>query len=245
MPPLPPPRRTRANKSAGQKPSQKAPPVALAPRSRAQKLEIANDTLGRLTLLYPDAEIELDSSNPYELICATILSAQCTDERVNKVTPALFRRYPDPAALADAMPAELEDIIHSTGFYRAKAKNLIGMAQALVANHNGTVPADMDALTALPGVGRKTANVVLGNAFGINTGFVVDTHVQRVTRRLGLTREPDPVAIERELMALFPSDSWTLLSHLLIWHGRRTCFARKPDCQGCVLNDICPSAFLF
>ena len=160
------------------------------------------------------------------------------------VTPALFARYPDPATLADAVLEEVETIIRSTGFFRAKAKSLVGMARALVATHRGDVPRTLDELVTLPGVGRKTANVILGNAFAINEGIVVDTHVQRLARRFGLTREPDAVGIEQALMPLFPRESWTLLSHLLIWHGRRICDAKKPQCQACVLEDICPSSLL-
>ena len=229
-------------RSTGQKPSQKAPPVARAPRTKGARLAIASVVLERLSRLYPDAHCELDFRNAFELLGATILSAQCTDARVNMVTPVLFARYPDPASLAAADPADVEEIVRSTGFFRAKTKSLIGMARALVERHDGGVPPALDALVTLPGVGRKTANVILGNAFDINEGIVVDTHVQRLSRRLGLTRLPDPVGIERELMPLFPRDRWALLSHLLIWHGRRVCFARKPDCPGCVLNDVCPSA---
>lgn len=229
-------------RSTGQKPSQKAPPVARAPRTKSARQAIAAVTLERLAALYPDAHCELDFRNAFELLGATILSAQCTDARVNTVTPVLFARYPDPASLAAAEPADVEEIVRSTGFFRAKTKSLIGMARALVERHAGSVPPVLDALVTLPGVGRKTANVILGNAFDLNEGIVVDTHVQRLSRRLGLTRLPDPVGIERELMPLFPRERWALLSHLLIWHGRRVCFARKPDCPGCVLNDVCPSA---
>ena len=196
----------------------------------------------RLTALFPDAHCELDYTTPFELLAATILSAQCTDKRVNMTTPALFARYPNAAALAVAQQADVEAIVKSTGFFRAKAKNLIAMAGDLVDHHGGEVPADMDALTRLAGVGRKTANVVLGNAFNINTGVVVDTHVGRLSNRLGLTRETDAVKVEQALMPLFPRDTWTMLSHLLIWHGRRTCDAKKPRCGVCALADICPSA---
>jgi endonuclease III len=191
---------------------------------------------------YPDATCELDHRNALELAVATILSAQCTDKRVNMVTPALFARYPDAAALAGADQAGVEALIKSTGFFRNKAKSIIGMAKALVAHHGGEVPRTMEELVVLPGIGRKTANVILGNAFGLNEGVVVDTHVARLSGRLGLTRETDPVKIERALMQLFPRESWTLLSHLLIWHGRRVCDARKPRCADCVLRRICPSA---
>ena len=174
-----------------------------------------------------------------------MLSAQCTDKRVNIVTPELFRRWPDPASLAEAPVGEIEDVIRSTGFFRSKAKSLSGLAKALLERHSGVLPESMDELVVLPGIGRKTANVVLGNAFGINEGIVVDTHVARLSARLGFTRDTDAVKIERALVPLFPRDSWTLLSHLLIWHGRRICVARKPRCADCVLNDICPSAFTF
>ena len=200
--------------------------------------------LARLKEAYPDAHCELDFINPFQLICATILSAQCTDVRVNMVTPALFRKYPDAEALAQARQEELEEIIRSTGFFRNKAKSLIGMAQAVVAEHGGEIPSSMDALVKLPGVGRKTANVVLGNAFAINEGVVVDTHVARVSGRLGLTTHTDPVKIEQDLMRLAPREDWTLLSHMLIFHGRRVCIARKPRCRECVLAPLCPSAEL-
>lgn len=234
----------RTVKTTGQKPSQRAPLVARSPRTKAERQHIATVVLERLSIEYPDAHCELDFQTPFELVVATILSAQCTDVRVNMVTPALFRRYPNAAALSEAAPADVEDIIRSTGFYRAKTRSLIAMAEALVANHGGAVPRTLPELVKLGGVGRKTANVVLGNAFNINEGIVVDTHVQRLSRRLGLTREADAVAIERALMPLFPRESWTVLSHLLIWHGRRVCLARKPRCGRCVLNDVCPSAEL-
>jgi endonuclease-3 len=198
----------------------------------------------RLLALYPDAHCELDYRSPYELAVATILSAQCTDKRVNMVTPELFRRWPNAEALAQAPREAIEQVIQSTGFYRNKAKSLSGFAAQVVEQYGGEVPADMDALVALPGIGRKTANVVLGNAFGINEGVVVDTHVQRLARRFGLTKARDPVKVERALVPLFPRESWTLLSHLMIWHGRRTCDARKPKCNACALADICPSADL-
>jgi len=190
----------------------------------------------------PDPRCALDYASPYELICSVILSAQCTDKRVNLVTPALFARYPDVEALARATQADVEELVRTTGFFRNKAKNLIGMAQALVANHGGEVPNTMEELHALPGVGRKTANVVLGNAFGINVGVTVDTHVARLSQRLRLTPHDDPVKIERDLMPLFPQADWALLSHLLIFHGRQVCIARRPRCDACVLADLCPSA---
>lgn len=234
----------RSSIKLGQKLSQKAPLVAKSPRTKAAKQVLAQITLERLSAEYPDAHCELDHSNAFELLCATILSAQCTDVRVNMVTPSLFTRYPDAAALADAKLEDVEEIVRSTGFFRAKAKNLVAMAMSLVRDWRGDVPHTIPQLTALAGVGRKTANVILGNAFNINDGIVVDTHVQRLSRRLGLTREPDPIGIEQELMPLFPRASWALLSHLLIWHGRRRCFARSPDCPACLLRDVCPSAEL-
>lgn len=196
----------------------------------------------RLRQAYPDAHCELDHTGPYQLLVATILSAQCTDKRVNLVTPALFERYPDAESLAVADPRELEGMIKPTGFFRNKAKSLLGMAGGLLDRFGGSVPPRMDDLVTLPGVGRKTANVILGTAFDIPVGVVVDTHVGRVSRRLGLTRHSDPVKVETVLMKLFPRKNWTLLSHLLIFHGRRVCVARRPRCAECVLNDICPSS---
>lgn len=202
----------------------------------------AADIHRRLLALYPDAHCELDYRNPYELAVATILSAQCTDKRVNLVTPELFRRWPNADALSQAPREEIEQVIQSTGFFRNKAKSLSGFATLLADKHGGDVPAVMEELIALPGIGRKTANVVLGNAFGINEGVVVDTHVQRLSIRFGLTRETDAVKVERALVPLFPRESWTMLSHLMIWHGRRICVARRPKCGICPLADICPSA---
>lgn len=235
--------RTRKTaKTVGQKPSQRAAPVARSPRTKAEKQALAAVVLERLEAEYPDAHCELDHRNAFELLCATILSAQCTDARVNMVTPALFAAYPTAEALSEAPLEHVEELVRTTGFFRAKAKSLVGMAQRLVALHSGEVPRTIAELVPLPGVGRKTANVILGNAFDINEGIVVDTHVQRLVRRFGLTREPDPIAIERALMPLFPRESWAQLSHLLIWHGRRVCLARKPSCEGCVLSDVCASA---
>jgi len=191
---------------------------------------------------YPDARTELDWSNPLELLVATILSAQTTDVQVNRVTENLFTKYHKAEDFAGAAPGALEEDIRPTGFYRNKARSLRGMASALVEEHGGEVPRTMPELVALPGVGRKTANVVLGNAFGANEGVVVDTHVRRVSNRLGLTESQDPVKIEQDLMKVVPEEERTVFSHLLILHGRRTCKARKPDCPNCVLNDICPSA---
>lgn len=198
--------------------------------------------IARLRAAHPDAACALEHQDPFQLLVATILSAQCTDARVNMVTPVLFARYPDAAALARADQADVEDIIRSTGFFRNKARSLIGMAQAVMAEHGGEIPRTMDQLRVLPGVGRKTANVVLGNAFGINEGITVDTHVARLSRLLALTKHDDPVKIEPDLMTLFPRADWALLSHLLIFHGRQVCIARRPRCGECVLADLCPSA---
>jgi endonuclease III len=195
--------------------------------------------------LYPDARCALNYRNAYELLCATILSAQCTDARVNMVTPSLFERYPTPFELARANPSDVEEIIKPTGFFRNKTRSLIGMAQALVADHGGEVPRTMEELRTLPGVGRKTANVILGNAYNINEGVTVDTHVTRLSRLLGLSRESDPAKIENDLMKLFPAADWGMLSHLLIFHGRQVCIARRPRCEECPLAEICPSAFRF
>jgi endonuclease-3 len=210
--------------------------------SKAARAERATLILRRLKAEYPDARCALDHKDAYQLLVATILSAQCTDARVNQVTPAFFARYPSPELLSRADPPEVEDLIRSTGFFRNKTRSLIGMAQALVADHRGEVPNTMEELRVLPGVGRKTANVVLGNAFGINEGVTVDTHVTRLSRLLGLTRQDDPVKIEPDLMALFPREDWGILSHLLIFHGRQVCIARRPRCPDCVLADLCPSA---
>ncbi len=204
----------------------------------------APEVVARLKTEYPDARTELHWKNPLELLVATMLSAQTTDVQVNRVTQTLFAKYTEAEDYADAVPEELEEDIRATGFYRNKARSLRGMASALVEEHGGEVPRTMRELVALPGVGRKTANVVLGNAFGVDEGIVVDTHVRRVSGRLGLTRNQDPVKIEQDLMQILPEEAWTVFSHLLILHGRKTCKARKPDCPNCTLNDICPSAEL-
>lgn len=223
------PKKTNKTKK---KPSKRfAPPETRAP-----------EIFDRLSAEYPDAKCALDHRNPYELIVATILSAQCTDKRVNLVTPALFVKYPNAATLSEADPEALEGLIKSTGFFRNKTKSLLGMSSAVMEKHRGDVPRTMDALVKLPGVGRKTANVVLGNAFGIDEGVVVDTHVSRLSNRLALSRESDPVKIEQDLMTLFPRDRWTMLSHLLISHGREICDARRPECERCVVNHLCPSS---
>ena len=192
-----------------------------------------------LARLYPDAHCALDHQNPLQLLIATILSAQCTDVRVNLVTPALFARYPDAQAFADADLRELETAIQSTGFFRNKARNIQACCRILVDSFDGQVPATMEELVPLPGVGRKTANVILGNAFGV-PGITVDTHVRRLAKRMGLTKHDDPVKIERDLMELVPAKDWTMFSHRMIFHGRRVCFARKPDCAGCLLAKDCP-----
>ncbi len=192
-----------------------------------------------LEKLYPDAHCALEHQSPLQLLIATILSAQCTDVRVNMVTPALFARYKTAADFAAAKPAALERMIASTGFFRNKARNIIACCQAIVADHHGDVPKTLEELVLLPGVGRKTANVVLGNAFGV-PGITVDTHVGRLSRRMGLTVQDDPVKVEADLMAVIPKDEWTMYSHRMIFHGRQVCFARKPNCAGCALNSFCP-----
>jgi endonuclease III len=213
---------------------------AMARESKQAKLNRTKRIIEGLKATYPDAHCELHHSNPLELLIATILSAQCTDKRVNLVTPQLFKRYPSAAAYASAPAAELEEAIKTTGFFRNKTKSIKAACQALVQKHGGQVPRTMEELRELGGVGRKTANVVLGNAFNVNCGVVVDTHVARLSMRLGLTTEEAPEKIEQVLMQLVPQDQWTLFSHLLIWHGRRRCYARNPDCPNCEINDLCP-----
>ena len=203
--------------------------------------ERARAVVALLARHYPDARCSLDHRNGFELLVATILSAQCTDARVNLVTPALFTKYTTAAALARADRAELESLIRSTGFYHNKANSLLGMAKGLVERHGGEVPKTMEALVELPGVARKTANVVLGSAYGIAEGIVVDTHVIRLSGRLGLTKEEDPVKIERDLTAVVPRASWIAFAHQLVWHGRKVCAARKPKCGECPLAKVCPS----
>ena len=210
--------------------------------SKAKLKTRALEILARLKREYPDAHCELDFETPLQLLIATILSAQCTDKRVNMVTPQLFKTFPDAESLSSANPDDLELMIQSTGFFRNKTKSLLGMSAALVERHSGNVPSTMEELVNLPGVGRKTANVVLGNAFNKNIGVVVDTHVGRLSIRLALTKETDPVKVEQELMKLMPQEDWTLISHLLIFHGRRVCIARLPRCESCVLRDVCPSS---
>lgn len=208
-------------------------PLALTRRARKMGRILADE--------YPEAHCELDFANPLQLTVATVLSAQCTDKRVNMVTPALFARYPTAKDYAEADPTELESYIRSTGFYRAKARNIIGLGQGLVERFGGEVPHTLDELVTLPGVGRKTANVVLGNAFDV-PGLTVDTHFGRLVRRFGWTAETDPVKVEFAIAELFPRRDWTSLSHRLIWHGRRICHARKPECGICPLARLCPSA---
>jgi endonuclease-3 len=233
-----------ARAGAGRSPAARRPRPAVVrdvPRRRFRPPdpERVEALLGLLAQAYPDATTALHHQNALQLLIATILSAQCTDERVNQVTPALFARYPDAAAFAHASRAELEEMVRSTGFYRNKAKSIQTCCADLVARHGGEVPRTLEELTALPGVGRKTANVVLGNAFGI-PGIVVDTHVARLSKRLGLTREGDPVKIEFALMPIVPREHWSVFSHWLILHGRRVCVARKPRCSICPLASHCP-----
>lgn len=212
-----------------------APESDLARTRRARRIDRA------LAERYPDAHCELDFRNPFELLVATVLSAQTTDVRVNQTTPVLFARYPDAAALAAASPDELEEILRPTGFFRAKARSVTGLSRALVEEHGGQVPGRLEDLVKLPGVGRKTANVVLGNAFGV-PGITTDTHVMRLSARLGLTTSDDPLVVEKDLCHLLPRKDWTMASHRLIFHGRRTCFARRPACGACPITALCPSA---
>jgi endonuclease-3 len=217
-------------------------PPKRRPTASQQALRVTQ-ILDELDRLYPDAHCELVHwQTPLQLLVAVILSAQCTDERVNQVTPALFARFPDAAAFAAADPTELEALIHSTGFYRNKAKHIREACKKIVEKHGGQVPRTMAELIALPGVARKTANVVLGTAFGIPSGVVVDTHIGRLAGRLGMTRASDPKKIEEDLMALWPQERWILAGHRLIWHGRRVCNARKPRCAECTLVPLCPAA---
>lgn len=196
--------------------------------------------LARLKKRYPEPETMLDHRNPWELLVATVLAAQCTDARVNTITPELFRRWPDPAALARAPQEELEDVIHAAGFYHSKAKNLIGAAKRVVEAYGGEVPHTLEELVTLPGVARKTANVVLWGGFGINEGLAVDTHVKRLSFRLGLTKNTEPVKIEQDLIKIFPREEWGDVNHRLVWFGRDVCDARRPACSECELYDLCP-----
>lgn len=211
------------------------PAMKPTPELRTRARKIARE----LASLYPDAHCALHYQNPLQLLIATILSAQCTDVRVNLVTPALFQRYPDAAAFAAADPSELERLIQSTGFFRNKARNIIGCCKKIVEDHGGEVPGTMEELVPLPGIGRKTANVILGNAFDV-PGITVDTHVGRLSRRLGLTVQEDPVKVELDLQELIPEQEWTMVSHRLIFHGRQICHARRPNCEGCTLARLCP-----
>jgi endonuclease-3 len=238
----------RAAKKSGKKPTNRTRAIVVAPVTRKRRMppatERAPEIYARLQKQYPDAECALDHRNPFELTVATILSAQCTDVQVNKVTPPLFARYPDARSMADADPEVLQEMIKSTGFFRNKTKSLLGMSAAVAEKHGGRIPDTMDELVKLPGVGRKTAHVVLGVAFGKDEGVVVDTHVTRLSNRLALTRETDPVKIEQDLMRLFPRGQWGMLSHLLISHGREVCIARRPLCERCAVNTLCPSSLV-
>ena len=205
-----------------------------------EKTNRAMTVLARLKKRYPEPETMLDHRNPWELLVATVLAAQCTDARVNTITPELFRRWPDPAALARAPQEELEDVIHAAGFYHSKAKNLIGAAKRVVEAYGGEVPHTLEELVTLPGVARKTANVVLWGGFGINEGLAVDTHVKRLSFRLGLTKNTEPVKIEQDLIKIFPREEWGDVNHRLVWFGRDVCDARRPACSECELYDLCP-----
>ena len=231
-------RNTRPQK--GQTSGLARPTAAVRRESASARSSRAKTLVQRLREAYPDAHCSLDFASPFQLVIATILSAQCTDKRVNMVTPELFRRWPDAAALAGAKQRDLEAVIRSTGFFRAKAKSLLGCARALMDRHGGEVPRTIEELVRLPGVGRKTANVVLGTAFGIASGVVVDTHVGRISRRLGLTRAADAVRAERDLVRVVPRENWIEFSHWLIEHGRGVCSARRPVCDDCSLLDLCP-----
>ncbi|MCF4005744.1 endonuclease III [Corynebacterium uropygiale] len=218
----------------GTHPARRGTESALARTRRARRI---NRTLARA---YPDAHCELTFRSPFELLVATVLSAQCTDVRVNQVTPALFRRFPGPAEMAQAPQVEVEELIRSTGFYRAKARNIIALSERIVGEHGGEVPRDLDSLVALPGVGRKTAHVVRGNAFGV-PGLTVDTHFGRLSRRLGLSSEEDPLRIEKDIAQLIEKSEWTMFSHRMIFHGRRVCHSRRAACGACFLAADCPS----
>jgi endonuclease-3 len=212
----------------------------MARETREAKAARVKQIIAGLKKAYPNAHCELNHTNPLELLIATILSAQCTDKRVNVVTPGLFKKYPNAAAYAKAQPAELEHEIKTTGFFRNKAKSIKSCCQALVERHGGDVPRTMEELIMLGGVGRKTANVVLGNAFNVNTGIVVDTHVARLSQRLDLTKETSAEKIEQDLIKLVPQEQWAMFSHWLIWHGRQRCYARGPDCPTCEIHALCP-----
>jgi endonuclease-3 len=219
----------------------KAPPKK-KPRGK-RPLAPPVETLARLKTIHPEAHCELVHENAYQLLVATVLSAQTTDVLVNKATPKIFAKYPDARALAAAEPIDLEPFVSTLGFFRMKAKSIVGLARKLVEHHDGEVPRSMDALVKLPGVGRKTANVVLGVMWNAGDGVVVDTHVSRVAQRLGWTRNTEPPEIEKDLSKALPREEWDIASHVLIFHGRRICFAQRPNCEGCGVNDVCPSAF--
>jgi endonuclease-3 len=231
--------RSSAASKVGKRSAGKSPAGKVDKRDSARIAAIVDG----LQSLYPDAHCELDFATPFQLLIATILSAQTTDVRVNMVTPTLFAKYGTPDKLAAADARDVEKIIMSTGFYRNKTKSILGAARVIMEDFDGKVPQTMDELLTLPGVARKTANVVLGSAFGMNEGFVVDTHIMRLSQRLGLTKQTEPPKIEQDLIATLPRDKWTKLGHQLIWHGRRVCFARKPNCGECALAPHCPSAF--
>jgi len=221
------------------------PPKARAPsgRFRLQKPEEIRATWAGLRAMHPDAHCELDYGTPFQLLCATVLSAQTTDVAVNKATPALFARFPDAPSMADASLAEVQKLVGTLGFFRQKARSLVGLSKVIVEQHGGVVPRTLEELVKLPGVGRKTANVVLGVAFHAPEGVVVDTHVQRISQRLGWTKAREPSRIEQDLCKKLPREDWDLTSHLLIFHGRRVCVAARPQCTTCGVNELCPSAF--
>lgn len=235
--------KTAAKAASKAKTASKSRAAARAAAARMKRMAPPLEALTRLRKMYPDAHCELEHDGPFQLLVATVLSAQTTDVNVNKATPKLFARWPDAKSLAAADPREVEPHISTLGFFRQKAKNIVGLSKKLVELHGGEVPNRMEDLVKLPGVGRKTANVVLGVIWNAPEGVVVDTHVQRIAQRLGWTANVDPEKIEQDLCRLIPRDQWDMISHLLIFHGRRTCFAKKPNCEGCALNDICPSAF--
>lgn len=239
------PQRPKPTAASGAKPAPASAKPATKPVKKP-KTASPQDALRLYTLIrerHADAHCELDHRNPFELIVATVLSAQSTDVMVNKITPEVFRRWPGPAELAAADPSQVEQVLSKIGMFRQKTKNIVGLAKLLLEKHAGQVPRTLDELVKLPGVGRKTANVVLGVAFGTPEGVVVDTHVQRISQRLGWTKHSEPIDIEQDLMKLFDRSLWDPLSHTLIFHGRRICTARKPACSGCPVQDPCPSAF--
>ncbi len=234
---------TSAVKKAGKIVKKVAARAVARPVRPSKKMAPPVPTLERLEAIHPDAHCELDHQGPFQLLVATVLSAQTTDVNVNKATPKLFATYPDARALATAAQEDVEPLVSTLGFFRQKAKSIIGLSKKLVEDHGGEVPRTLDALVKLPGVGRKTANVVLGVTWNTPEGVVVDTHVQRIAQRLGWTKNTDPVKIEQDLCKLLPREKWDRTSHVLIFHGRRICFARKPACDKCGINDVCPSAF--